>query len=1009
MEPITITITIATALALGLSQVAQAIIQEGAVKPALKPATDKLAALVQGGYNQAKADAALQQAIHHALLAVGAPPETEAFQKYALQLGFDQLQAEDNTQLRQEIARATLLLTTPDPSLLPESLFTHIRWPHNNRVYLARFLHALRNELKTHPIWGPLVQEVNETAVRTRLQELVFGVVNIQQHLTDLLQFYGLSPGVDEAKAVEAYLKHIDRQHRDISFLFIKPAGQRDLVRTEAELEAVFVPLQVADPNRQQTQHLEKQPDIRFLFQEQVLDGRKEKDSERETLLSIQEVLAHYPVFLLKGEPGGGKTTLLRYLALNFARGQAAEKLNWSGEPLFPILVPLRNFGRFLHDHRTEYTNPAPQALRQFIEDFFRENDVALPADFFHRRLQQGHCLVLLDGLDEVADRNLRAHVAQVVSSFIKLYVEKGNRFGLASRPRGYEEVATYLPRPVECTVQRLLPETRDKLVLNLLRQFAPDDRRARREAQGLLTAIVNRPRVDELSRIPLFCTTLVLVYKYGAATLPERRVDVYQEMVRLMLGFWDIHKFDKEGTTDVRELVLLDGTGRVFTDERKAVEAKTNTLIDLAYWMQQNHYAEVDKREVVTHLGQYFAQHAAARPRAKYEWAQGFLTMSHQRSGLFVEVNPDTYAFSHQNFREYLAATALVDFTDEEMIPAVLAHANDEWWEEVILLAIAHERLSWRRREPLLKAMLQAGHVVLAGWGAVDAGEDRLFEAMRRQVQEKLYEQMTQADRPPKERFAAGEALDALGWLPPDLHTWLRCPACADTKQDLFVTKYPITNIHYELFVEAGGYETPRYWGGEQSLAWQWRVKDHPDYRGENAITEPHYWQDARFGKERHGFPVVGVSWYEATAYAAWLTELLARAKGGAAGRPAIAEDAKPLTAAEQALVADLLAAGVAEVRLPTEAEWVKIAGGGDNNRYPWDKTAQGVTQDKTAILARANTRESNIEQTSPVSMYPLGRSQPFGLMDLAGNVWEWTNSWYNEKQQSLVVRGGS
>jgi predicted NACHT family NTPase len=264
-------------------------------------------------------------------------------------------------------------------------------------------------------------------------------------------------------------------------------------------------------------------------------------DAEAESApnVTINEVLARYPVFLLKGLPGSGKTTLLRHLVICFARGQAAEQLGWTGEPLLPILVPLRNFGRFLADHRADYTSPAPLALSQFIEDYFVEQDLALPPGFFRQRLQEGRCLVLLDGLDEVADRNQRATVAQMVSAFIQTYVRRGNRFGLASRPRGYDEVAVYLPRPILCTVQPLNPAERDELVTKLLAELEPNPRLCAEETRRLLADIQAKEKVDELSRTPLFCTTMVLVYKYRGTTLPERRVDVYQELVDLMLGFW--------------------------------------------------------------------------------------------------------------------------------------------------------------------------------------------------------------------------------------------------------------------------------------------------------------------------------------------------------------------------------------------------------------------------------------------------------------------------------------
>ena len=203
---------------------------------------------------------------------------------------------------------------------------------------------------------------------------------------------------------------------------------------------------------------------------------------ERAKPLTIDQVLQRFPVFLLKGAPGSGKTTLLRHIAICFARGQAAEKLGWTGEPLLPILVPLRNFGRFLEEHRKEYISPAAGALRAFIEAYFAEHDLELPPRFFRDRLQEGKCLVMLDGLDEVADPDLRATVAQMVNSFIRTYQKRGNRFGLASRPGGYEEVADYLPKPVVCSVQPLTPEGRDELATNLLAVLETNSQQLQKE-----------------------------------------------------------------------------------------------------------------------------------------------------------------------------------------------------------------------------------------------------------------------------------------------------------------------------------------------------------------------------------------------------------------------------------------------------------------------------------------------------------------------------------------------
>ncbi len=120
--------------------------------------------------------------------------------------------------------------------------------------------------------------------------------------------------------------------------------------------------------------------------------------------------------------------------------------------------------------------------------------------------------------------------------------------------------------------------------------------------------------------------------------------------------------------------------------------------------------------------------------------------------------------------------------------------------------------------------------------------------------------------------------------------------------------------------------------------------------------IISPEYWNDTKWNKADH--PVVGVSYYEVEAYATW------------AGK-----------------------------RLPTEQEWEKAARGEDGRQYPW-----GEEFDKT----RCNSYESGMGHTTPVIQYPNGVS-PYGCYEIAGNVWEWCSSWYNENQGQRVIRGGS
>ena len=131
-----------------------------------------------------------------------------------------------------------------------------------------------------------------------------------------------------------------------------------------------------------------------------------------------------------------------------------------------------------------------------------------------------------------------------------------------------------------------------------------------------------------------------------------------------------------------------------------------------------------------------------------------------------------------------------------------------------------------------------------------------------------------------------------------------------------------------------------------------------------------PFWWDHAQLGLPNR--PVVGISWYEAAAYARWLGVQLRNA--GSKLR---------VWRAGQSLPADLEAEAW-NVQLPSEAEWEKAARGTDGRRYPWGPEWQEDC---------ANTREAGLGQTSAVGLFPGGAS-PFGCLDMVGNVWEWTRS---------------
>lgn len=134
--------------------------------------------------------------------------------------------------------------------------------------------------------------------------------------------------------------------------------------------------------------------------------------------------------------------------------------------------------------------------------------------------------------------------------------------------------------------------------------------------------------------------------------------------------------------------------------------------------------------------------------------------------------------------------------------------------------------------------------------------------------------------------------------------------------------------------------------------------IDENPEYKA------PENWANRMYPTGRDNYPVVYVSWHDAVAYCEWKRK-----------------------------TTDLF------YRLPTEEEWEKAARGTNGRTYPW-----GNDFDPD----RCNTDEKGPLDTTTVGRYPEGVS-PYGCYDMSGNVWEWTDSWYNKGKNLRVVRGSA
>jgi glucose-6-phosphate isomerase len=211
----------------------------------------------------------------------------------------------------------------------------------------------------------------------------------------------------------------------------------------------------------------------------------------------------------------------------------------------------------------------------------------------------------------------------------------------------------------------------------------------------------------------------------------------------------------------------------------------------------------------------------------------------------------------------------------------------------------------------------------------------------------------------------------------------------------DLFFAKHPVTNKQYGRFIaylEGDEPELKDILPVEQFrkllIEYTEDCKNFKEYMGSDSASwtkkfRSTYDQDEKFNKEDH--PVVGINWYDANAYCLWLSAL----------EWAESENKEFLPAADLA----------AHYRLPCMVEWKYAAAGmtevGSKRKYPWP-TEKGELKPELANF------EMNIKATTPVGKYENGAT-PEGLMDMAGNVWEWMLNAKRERPTQPVSCGGS
>lgn len=406
---------------------------------------------------------------------------------------------------------------------------------------------------------------------------------------------------------------------------------------------------------------------------------KKEDERPRE-----RTVITHEPIALgdaltqhalIVGEPGAGKSTLLRWLAVTFAAGRQreADRLGPQADAdRLPLLVEL---GRLPEAYLQANSRETPN-WKVFLPEYLTKQPTFdnIPAALLEQALAAGRCLLLCDGLDEIADLSARRRLADSLAEYTR---SSHNRLVLSSRPAGVSGSEGALgARFQRLTIQRFTPEDVRRFFGFLYAQDLELTRSEQAsETDALFRAVEGAPKTLELATTPLLATLLFLVWR-REGDLPERRVELYELCCRMLIESWEAHH-------DVAYTGVLADIGW---------ERHLRLLAPLAYAIHNGgQRTDAPAGELIPVLAQAMQAEGLAPPASATLEAEKFLRTLSLRSGLLQFLGGNRYGFPHLTFQEYLAARHIAAQPDPDYIDLVMVDLHKAWWREVHLLVIGH------------------------------------------------------------------------------------------------------------------------------------------------------------------------------------------------------------------------------------------------------------------------------------------------------------------------------
>ena len=392
------------------------------------------------------------------------------------------------------------------------------------------------------------------------------------------------------------------------------------------DLEDIFVPLHLEEIH----EHAEKASSSP--------EERAEKPVSKERQ-PVGKVLSERSRLAILAAPGGGKTTLLKRLAIAYAFPDRSELINDNlpKRTWLPLLVRCRQLSNLAESTITDTLRGI--TTRAEITDLEKAFMLLVK-----QAIRNGDALLLIDGLDEISDENARISFVNQLRIFLAIYPTVS--IIVSSREAGFRMVGGALAGC--CKHYRVADfDNNDIERLTLLwhKEVVGDTAEVRLEAENLARTICDSDRVRRLAQNPLLLTTLLLVKRW-VGQLPTRQSVLYGKAIEVLLMTWNVQGYEPLDPEEVVPKLAFIAFAMMKDGVQRISLKRLREILELA------------RKQMPEVLG--YAKVGVSEFIERVELRSSILMLSgHEiEDGTLYSM----YEFRHLTFQEYLAAKAVVD-----------------------------------------------------------------------------------------------------------------------------------------------------------------------------------------------------------------------------------------------------------------------------------------------------------------------------------------------------------